>query len=246
VGSIATCGLKNRHRCRRRAMSACWAGSSGTTPVRIARTSRCAYDRFRASGRSENGRLKHRSDITPVKSGSRQLDWKRSFAFLPCAVHSRASQRSSLRALVRCRLEAARASGFAASPCPSRPLAPRTRSHFGATGPREPSGCKNRAGRVRIPLAARRRGALIDLGRDDYARPPSKVYARKRAGRFAAKDGLTGRSTMPVCYTLPRKRSISRRSRFDGLPSRNASKCGIALRSSANFTRNSRLASVSR
>jgi hypothetical protein len=165
VGSIATCGLKNRHRCRRRAMSACWAGSSGTTPVRIARTSRCAYDRFRASGRSENGRLKHRSDITPVKSGSRQLDWKRSFAFLPCAVHSRASQRSSLRALVRCRLEAARASGFAASPCPSRPLAPRTRSHFGATGPREPSGCKNPAGRVRIPLAARRRGALVDLGR---------------------------------------------------------------------------------
>jgi hypothetical protein len=31
---------------------------------------------------------------------------------------------------------------------------------------------------------------------------------------------------------------------FDGLPSRNASKCGIDLRSSANFSRNSRLPSV--
>jgi CheY-like chemotaxis protein len=47
-------------------------------------------------------------------------------------------------------------------------------------------------------------------------------------------------------YTLPRRRSISRRSRFDGLPSRDASKCGIALRSSASFRRNSRLTSVSR
>ena len=37
-----------------------------------------------------------------------------------------------------------------------------------------------------------------------------------------------------------------RRSRFDGLPSRNASKCGIAFRSSASFSRDSRLASVSR
>jgi len=50
----------------------------------------------------------------------------------------------------------------------------------------------------------------------------------------------------PCRYTLPRSRSISRRSRLDGLPSRNASKWGIALRSSANLSRNSRLASVSR
>jgi len=59
-------------------------------------------------------------------------------------------------------------------------------------------------------------------------------------------SGYAGLDSGRVSYPLPRNRSISRRSRFDGLPSRNASKCGIALRSAANFSRSSRLASVSR
>jgi hypothetical protein len=46
-------------------------------------------------------------------------------------------------------------------------------------------------------------------------------------------------------HDLPRSRLSSRRSRFDGLPSRDASKCGKVLRSSANFRRKSRLSSVS-
>ena len=44
----------------------------------------------------------------------------------------------------------------------------------------------------------------------------------------------------------PRNWAISRRSRFDGRPACEASNCGIALRSSAIFRRNSRLAFVSR
>jgi hypothetical protein len=47
-------------------------------------------------------------------------------------------------------------------------------------------------------------------------------------------------------YTLPRSRSILRRSRFDGFASRIASNRGANLRSSANLSRNSRLTYVSR
>jgi predicted PurR-regulated permease PerM len=47
-------------------------------------------------------------------------------------------------------------------------------------------------------------------------------------------------------HPLPRRRPISRRSRLDGLPSRSPSTRGIILRSSINFSRNSRLALVSR
>ena len=54
------------------------------------------------------------------------------------------------------------------------------------------------------------------------------------------------RPKLPSLTSCPRKRLISRRSRFEGLPAGIASNCAIALRSAATLSRNSRLASVSR
>ena len=85
-------------------------------------------------------------------------------------------------------------------------------------------------------------------------------YSFQEQGRFRSRESaqqhrsflqrLTGgRKRIMVkksAHIRPRRRPISRRSRFEGFPSLAPSKCGMALRSSASFIRISRLASVSR
>ena len=65
------------------------------------------------------------------------------------------------------------------------------------------------------------------------------AWADARLWRWEDTDPVSG-------HILPRSRSRSRRSRFEGLPSETPSNCCIAFRSCASFSRDSRLASVSR
>src|SRR5579885_617001 len=89
-----------------------------------------------------------------------------------------------------------------------------------------------------------------------YCPQPLSLHLFRESFRFAntcgqssgssESEGILGRNEKSRTQTRPRKRLICLRSRFEGLPEEIKSKGCIAFRSSANFCRSSRLASVSR